>query len=98
MPTQLIINGREIRNPLVKYLILFGALFVSAVVTLVVLFFILPLIGIAATLSIGFLISLFLAVIISIPALLIFALLFNRISGGTEIRLSSRGRPEEPKH
>ena len=87
MKTQLIINGKEISNPVVKYLLLFAAIFLSAIITLVILFIILPLIGIAATLSIGLIVSISIAVIISIPALIIFALVFNRVFGTTEVRI-----------
>ena len=87
MRTHIIINGKEITNPLVKLLLLVVAVSFSFVITLLFLFVILPLLGLAVTLSIGLIGAIFFAVFISIPALVFFMALFGRLFGETEFRI-----------
>lgn len=87
MRTYLIINDREVTNPVVKFLLLTGILLFSFVITLVLLFVVLPLIGIVVTLSVGFVLSLFIALVVTVPVLLLVLSLAGKLMGDTEIRI-----------
>ncbi|MDH5473851.1 MAG: hypothetical protein OEY61_13460 [Gammaproteobacteria bacterium] len=87
MRTYLVINGKEVTNPVAKFLLFLTALVFSFVSTLLFLFIILPLVGLAVTLSVGLVVSIVFVVFISIPALMIFTALFGRLFGETEFRL-----------
>lgn len=87
MRTYIIINGREITNPVIKFILLAAMLLVSFVVTILLIFVILPLLGIAITLSVGFLVSLLIAIFISLPVLVLMLSLLSRFMGETELRI-----------
>ena len=87
MRTHIIINSKEVTNPLIKILLLIVAVSFSFIITLFFLFVVLPLLGLAVTLSIGLLAAIFFAVFISIPALMFLLALFGRWFGETEFRI-----------
>ena len=51
MATQILINGKEVTSPFAKAFLVFGAIITVALVTAVVIFVLLPIIGVAVTLS-----------------------------------------------
>lgn len=53
MPLHVIWNGKEVKNPLLKYSIAIGPIAVAATVTALVVFVLLPLIGVVVSLTIG---------------------------------------------
>ena len=87
MRTHIIINSKEVTNPLIKILLLIVAVSFSFIITLFFLFVVLPLLGLAVTLSIGLLAAIFFAVFISIPTLMLLLALFGRWFGETEFRI-----------
>ena len=87
MTTHIIINGKEVTNPLKKFLIMLAAVVFSAVVVLALVFLVLPLAGFVITLSIGLVVSVLVAVFISIPALIIFTAVFASLFGDAEFRI-----------
>ena len=87
MHTHVVINGKEITDPLVKVLLLIVAVTFSFVITMLFLFVFLPLLGLAVTLSLGLIGAVFFAVFISIPALIFLVALFGRLLGEVEFRI-----------
>ncbi len=67
MPIQIVINGREITNPLVKFVIGLGTFLVAAIFAAFLIFVVLPLVGFVVTLSLGLVGVIFLALVIAIP-------------------------------
>ncbi|MDH5484912.1 MAG: hypothetical protein OEY43_06700 [Gammaproteobacteria bacterium] len=87
MTTHIIINGREITSPFVKFLFMLAAVVFASVVALLLLLLVLPLAGFVITVSLGLVVSVLVAVFISIPALIIFTALLGRFFGNTEFRI-----------
>lgn len=71
---RLIINGKEVTNPVVKFFIGTGTILVAVMFFAFIVFVILPLLGIALTISVG-IITVFLAA-------LIFAVLWFSVGAG----------------
>jgi len=87
MTTRIIINEKEVTNPLVKGLFIFGAVIISALVTAIVIFVLLPIIGVAVTLSVSFILIFFVAIIISVSTLALVAVISAWIFGAAEFRI-----------
>jgi len=87
MNTRIIINGKEISNPFVRGLLILGGIIVAALVTAAVIFILLPIIGIAVTLSIGFIAIFFVAIMASVAALVLVTIVFSWLFGSTEFRV-----------
>jgi uncharacterized membrane protein len=87
MTTHIIINGKEITNPFVKFLLMLGAVIFSSAVVLTLLLLVLPLAGFVISVSLGLVVSVLIAVFISIPALIIFTAIFGKLFGDTEFRI-----------
>ena len=66
MNTRIIINGKEVTNPVARALLILSAIIVAAVVAALVIFVLFPLIGIAVTLSIGVIAIFIVAMIMSV--------------------------------
>ena len=87
MTTQVVINGKEVTNPFAKAALAFGAILISALVTAVIVFVLLPIIGVAVTLSGGFVAIFIVATIMGIATLMFGAALFGWLFGPTEFRV-----------
>lgn len=89
MTILIVINGKEVTNPLAKALLVFGAIIISALVTALVIFVLLPIIGIAVTLSAGFIVICIIALIVGIATLAIGSAIFGSLFGPTEFRVEN---------
>ena len=75
MAIRIVINEREVTNPWVRLLIALSTLLVAGIFGAFVIFVVLPLIGIAVTLTLGLIGVFLLALVIAIPLLIGGALL-----------------------
>ena len=87
MATKIILNGKEITNPFAKTLLIFGAIVVAAMVTAVVIFVLLPIIGVAVTLSVGFIVIFIVATIVSVATLALVTIISAWLFGAAEFRI-----------
>ena len=87
MNTRIIINGKEITNPLTRGFLIFGAIIFAALVAAVVIFILLPVIGIAVTLSFGFIMIFVIAILASVVSLTLATIVSSWFFGSTEFRV-----------
>lgn len=92
MTTQVIINGKEITNPIAKAALVFGFILIAALISVVVVFVLLPIVGIVITLSIGFVGVLIAAIIAGFAVLILSATIFGRLFGPTDFRIEKTYR------
>ncbi len=92
MKTRIIINGKEVTNPFTRFLLIQGAIVIAALVAAVVIFILFPLIGIAVTLSIGFLAIFIVAIMGSVAALILLTVISSWLFGSTEFRIERFNR------
>lgn len=86
MSTHIIINGKEISNPVSKAGIIVSAVLISALVAGVTIFVLLPLVGVAVTLSVGIITVFVVAAIMGFAGVLLSTALFGWLFGSTEFR------------
>ena len=86
MSAQILINGKEVTNPVLKIILSFGAIVLTALVTSIVIFILLPIIGIAVTLSAGLIIIFIVASVISVAVLGLAVVLLAWLFGIAEFR------------
>lgn len=87
MTTHVIINGKEITNPAAKAALAFLAILITALITAVIVFIFLPLVGIAVTLLIGFAAIFIAALLAGITTLVLSTTVFNWLFGPAEFRI-----------
>jgi membrane protein implicated in regulation of membrane protease activity len=87
MAMRIVINGKEITNPYIKALLVMGAIIVAVAVAALVIFILLPVIGIAVTLSVGFIVVLFIAALVSAATLALVVLLLAWMLGAAEFHI-----------
>lgn len=87
MNTRIIINGKEVTNPYLKFFLIFGAIIVVSLVAALVIFVLFPIIGIAVTLSVGFVLILIAAMVVSIATLALVAIISAWLFGAAELRI-----------
>jgi len=87
MNTRIIINGKEVNNPFARFLLILGAIIIAALVTVGVIFILLPLIGVAVTLSIGFVLIFVVATMAGVAALVLVTIISSWLFGSTEFRI-----------
>lgn len=87
MNTQIIINGKEVTSPFARFLFMLGAIIITALVTAVVIFVLLPLIGVAVTLSVGFILIFIVATMASVAALVLLTIISSWLFGSAEFRI-----------
>lgn len=92
MATLIIINGKEVTNPFVKAFLIFGAICFTSLVAAIVIFVLLPIIGIAATLSFGFVVIFIVATIAGIATLLFVTSILGWMFGSAELRVGKSGK------
>lgn len=69
MTTHIIINGREVSNPLARWLIIIAGIASAFAFSAALIFFILPLIGLTLTFTIGLVLAIFFALLVVLPLL-----------------------------
>ena len=84
------VNGREIKSPLGKFLFALGVLLLTAIIVTVVVFVLLPLIGFAISLSVGFVAVVVVAVFVGLALLALGAVLAAVIWGPLELVFGRR--------
>lgn len=89
MTTHIVINGKEITNPIAKAALVVGAILIAALITVVIVFVLLPVVGIAITLTIGFVAVFFVAILAGIATLLLSTAVFGWMFGPTEFRIKT---------
>ena len=87
MNTRIIINGKEVCNPFIRFLLILGAIIIAALAAAVVIFILLPVIGIAVTLSFGFIVIFIVAIMASVVSLLLVTIISSWLFGSTEFRI-----------
>ena len=87
MTTRVIINGREIKNPIIKAVLAFGFILIASLISLVVIFVLLPVAGIVITLSVGFVVVFIAAIIAGFVALILTTVVFGRFFGSTDFKI-----------
>ena len=97
MKTHIIINGQEVTSPFIKALLILGAILVASLVMAVVIFVLLPLIGVVVTLSVGFVVIFLVATIASVATLAFVTFISAWLFGAAEFRVekthsNKRGR------
>ena len=74
-------------NPFAKVFLVFGAVIVTAIITALVIFVLFPIIGIAVTLSVGFIVICIVATIVGIAILAFATVMLGLLFGVMEFRL-----------
>lgn len=87
MNTRIIINGKEVSNPYTRILLIPGAIIIAALVTAIVIFVLLPIIGIAVTLSVGFIVIFIVAIMASVAVLILLTIISSWLFGSMECRI-----------
>lgn len=87
MNTRIIINGKEVSNPFTRFLLILGAIIFAALVAAVVIFILLPVIGIAVTLSFGLIVIFIVAIMASIVSLVLVTIISSWLYGSTEFHI-----------
>ena len=87
MATRIIINGKEVTNSITRALLILSAILITALVTSIVIFILLPIIGIAVTLSVGFILIFVVASIMSMVSLALMTLISSKYFGTTDVRI-----------
>ena len=89
MTIRIVVNGNEVTNPFAKALLVFGAIIIAALVAALVIFVLFPIIGIAVTLSVGFIVICIVATIVGITTLAFGAAILGLLFGATEFRVEN---------
>ena len=71
MGPNIVINGKEVKNPLFRVLISIGAILFSLLVAGLTVFLVLPLVGVIVSTTIGVVIVVLVALVIGIPILIL---------------------------
>lgn len=87
MNTRIIINGKEVTSPSVKAFLILGAIIVAALVLAIVIFILFPIIGVAVSLSIGFIAIFIVAAIVSVATLALLTVIIAWLFGAAEFRI-----------
>lgn len=90
MMTRIIINGKEVTNPLARFVFISSGIIVISVVMAIAVFILLPVLGIAVTLSAGFIVVLIVSTLFSAIALAIIVSLIAWIFGAAEFRFERK--------
>lgn len=87
MDTRIIINGKEVSNPIARYFLILGAIIFASLVAAVVIFILFPVIGIAVTLSFGLIVIFIIGTMASVVALVLVTIISSWLFGSTEFRV-----------
>ena len=92
MTTRVVINGKEITNPIAKAALAFGLILIAALISVVVVFVLLPVVGIVITLSIGFVAVFIASIIAGFAVLILSTTILGRLFGSTDFRIEKTYR------
>ena len=87
MNTRIIINDKEVSNPIARYFLILGAIIFASLVAAVVIFILFPVIGIAVTLSFGLIVIFIIGTMASVVALVLVTIISSWLFGSTEFRV-----------
>lgn len=87
MTTRIVINGKEVTNPVAKAGLILGLVLIASLISVVVVFVLLPVAGIVITLSLGFVVVFIAAIIAGFATLVLTTAVFGRIFGTREFRI-----------
>ena len=89
---RIVINEREITNPLVKFSLVLGAMLVTGLVIAAVVFILLPLVGITMVASVTFVLVVVAGTLIAVFVLGLFTILYTIIKGSFNLSVERRHR------
>jgi len=92
MTTRIVINGKEVTNPVAKAGLIFGFVFIMFLLSVVIIFVLLPLVGIVMTLSVSFVVIFMATIIAGITALVLSTTVFSWLFGPTDFRIEKTHR------
>lgn len=92
MATRIVINDKEVTNPVAKVFLIAGAIIIAALVSAFVIFILLPIIGVAVTLSVGFIVIFIAASIISAATLAFAIIIMGWLFGAAEFRFEKTNK------
>ncbi len=92
MATRIVINDKEVTNPVAKVFLIAGAIIIAALVSAFVIFILLPIIGVAVTLSVGFIVIFIAATIISAATLAFAIIIMGWLFGAAEFRFEKTNK------
>lgn len=92
MTMHIVLNGREVTSPAAKFGISVAAVLGAALVTAAVVFILLPLIGVAVTLSMGLVAILLVAVLAGIAVVVLSSFLYASLVGPVELLVEKMRR------
>lgn len=92
MTMHIVLNGKEVTSPTAKFGLSFVAAMGAALVTVVVVFILLPLIGVAVTLSVGLVAIVVVASIAGVATLVLGSLLYAALIGPVEFLVEKMQR------
>lgn len=92
MATKILVNGKEVTNPFLKAFLVVGAIITVAIAAAVVIFILLPIIGVAVTLSAGFVVIFIVAIFAGIATLAFVTALLAMLFGAMEFHIEKSHR------
>lgn len=92
MALRIVINEREITNPLVKFSLILGAMLVTGLVIAAVVFILLPLVGITVMASVTFVLVIVAGTLIGVFVLGLGTILYTIIKGSFNVSVERRHR------
>ena len=92
MALRIVINEREITNPLVKFSLILGAMLVTGLVIAAVVFILLPLVGITVLASVTFVLVIVAGTLIGVFVLGLGTILYTIIKGSFNVSVERRHR------
>ena len=92
MALRIVINEREITNPLVKFSLILGAMLVTGLVIAAVVFILLPLVGITVMASVTFVLVIVAGTLIGVFVLGLGTILYTIIKGSFNLSVERRHR------
>lgn len=92
MALRIVINDREVTNPLVKFALIFGAILVAGMVIAAVVFILLPLVGITVVASVTFVLIVVAGTVSAAFVLALFTIIYSIIKGSFNLSVERRHR------
>ena len=90
MVMRIVINDKEITNPVAKFFLIFSAMVVVGLITAGVVFIILPLLGITVVVTVSFVLAIVIASIVGAFILFIITFIYTLIKGSLHVHVDKR--------
>lgn len=90
MVMRIVINDREVTNPLAKFFIVFSAMVMAGLITAAVAFVVLPLVGITVAVSFAFVLAIVAASVVGAFILIIIGIIYSIIRGSLHVDIDKR--------